>query len=190
MSVYKILPDYEKYRAFKLPMKDVLLTLSKDIPAPKLMHFYKHNLSLKGAWSNITASFEAVDSISAVVPDITAWVQGTLVLSQQALEALPGIVAYGELLPVETPSGPYWILNCMKKVDADEHNSKNITEAGQVLDVQSLQFNAEEAAHAGLFKSPFDGYRSLFCSEQLMDSIQKSRLKGLIFSENLVGGFE
>jgi hypothetical protein len=191
MSVYKILPDYERYCAFKLPMKDVLMKLGKEIPAVKLMHFYKHNLSLKDVWASISASFEPVEGVTAngTIPDITVWVPGTLVLSNQALEALPDITRFGELLPVETPSGQYWILNCMRQINADELNSKNITEAGQVLDVHSLQFETDEATRAGLFKSPFDGYRNLFCSDQWMNSIQKAGLAGLIFSDKLEGGF-
>lgn len=62
-------------------------------------------------------------------------------------------------------------------------------EAGQVLDVESLQFKVAEAAEAGLFKSPFDGYRNLFCSENLRDSICDAKLAGLKFSEELSGGF-
>lgn len=191
MKIYKVLADYEGYRAFTLQMKDVLLTLGKEIPATKLMHFYKHNLSLKDAWNNMSASFEPVEGVTAdaVIPDITVWVPGTLVLSNRALEALPGIASHGELLPVSTPSGQYWILNCMRQVNADEQNSVNTTEAGQVLGIQSLQFEADEAARAGLFKSPFDGYRSLFCSEQWVTSIQDAKLGGVLFSDKLGGAF-
>lgn len=191
MKTYKILPDYEGYCAFTLPMKDVLLTLGRQIPATKLMHFYKHNLALKDAWTSISASFEPVEGITedVAIPDITVWVPGTLVLSKQALEALPDLANHGELLPVKTPSGHHWILNCLTRVDADAQYSKHISEAGQVLDVQSLQFKNEEAMRAGLFKSPFDEYRNLFCSEQWMNSIQTAKLSGLIFSSKLEGGF-
>lgn len=173
-------------------MKTVLLALGKEIPPTRLMHFYKHNLSLKKAWTGISASFEPVDGVTtgAAVPDVTVWVPGTLVLSDKATKALPEIAGYGELLPVETPAGQYWILNCLTEINADERDSRNSVESGQVLDVESLQFRDEDAAEAGLFKSSFDGYRNLFCSKEVRDSILGAKLEGLKFSKNLAGGFE
>jgi hypothetical protein len=172
-------------------MKDVLLAIGKDIPLTKLMHFYKHNLSLKDAWTNISASFKPIEGITTedTIPDVTVWVPGTLVLSDRAIDVLPNIARHGELLPVDTPVGKYWILNCTKEVNADERYSQHTIESDQVLDVESLQFKQEEAAQAVLFKSPFDGYRSLFCTHPLMNSILNSRINGLRFSEDLVGGF-
>lgn len=192
MTTYKILPDYENYCAFTLPMKNVLHALGKKILPTKLMHFYKHDLLLKDVWTNISANFESVEGIntSGAVPDVTVWVPGTLVLSNKAVEALPNIENQGELLPVETPSGHYWILNCARQVNAEEQHSSHITESDQVLDVETLRFLDEEANRAGLFKSPFDGYRNVFCSEEWMNTIQNAKLGGLKFSKNLVGGLE
>lgn len=189
---YKILPDHERFCAFTLPMKTVLLSLGKEIAPARFMHFYKHNLSLKNAWTAISASFEPVDGVTtgAAVPDVTLWVPGTIVLSDNATKALPEIAGYGELLPVETPAGRYWILNCLTEINADEIYSRHSVESGQVLEVESLQFRDEDAAKAGLFKSPFDGYRNLFCSQKVMDSMLDAKLAGLKFSENLAGGFE
>lgn len=190
MTIYKILPDFEHYCAFTLPMKHVLQSIGKTIPATKLMHFYKHNLYLKSAWNDMAATFEPVGGVATVdqIPDVTVWVPGTLVLSTSAVETLRDIEDYGELLPVETPAGRYWILNCMKQINADEQHSANTTEAGQVLDVATLQFRDEEASRAALFKTPFDGYRNIFCSQQMKDAIQQARLGGLKFSEQLAGG--
>jgi len=192
VTTYKILPDHERFCAFALPMKTVLLALGKEIPPTRLMHFYKHNLSLKTAWTAISASFEPIDGVttSAAIPDLTVWAPGTMVLSDKAANALPEITSSGELLPVETPEGQYWILNCLTEINADEQYSRHSLESGQVLDVESLQFNDEDAAKAGLFKSAFDGYRNLFCSKKVMDSILNAKLVGLKFSENLASGFE
>ncbi|ARU26104.1 imm11 family protein [Cellvibrio sp. PSBB006] len=192
MTIYKILPDYERYCVFTLPMKDILLALRNKISPTRLMHFYKHNLSLENVWVDISATFESVagTATTGALPDVTVWIPGTLVFSAHAIEVLPGIENCGELLPVKTLSGRYWILNCMKLVNADEQHSKYITEADQVLDVEVLQFSDEEAKRAGLFKSPFDGCRNVFCSEQWMKAIQHAKLGGLNFSENLAGGLE
>lgn len=189
---YKILPDNERYCAFTLSMKTVLLALGNEIPPNRLMHFYKHNLSLKKTWTAMSASFEPIDGVTTgeAVPDVTVWVPGTMVLSDKALNALPEVAGYGELLPVETPAGRYWILNCQKEITADEQYSRHTVESGQVLDVESLQFKDEEAAEAGLFKSSFDGFRSLFCSEKVRNSILDAKLAGLMFSQNLAGGFQ
>lgn len=192
MTTYKILPDHEGFCAFTLPMKSVLLAIGKEIPPTRLMHFYKHNLTLQHVWTGMSASFEQVEGVTAgtAIPDVTVWVPGTLVLSDEAVKALPEIAGFGELLPVETPVGQYWILNCQKEVAADERHSRHTLESDQVLDVDTLRFREEDAAKAGLFKSPFDGYRNLFCSENLMYSILETNLSGLTFSTNLAGAFE
>lgn len=192
MTTYKILPDHERFCAFALPMKTVLLAIGKKIPPAKLMHFYKHNVSLTNVWTAISGGFEPIDGVTdgSAVPDITMWVPGTMVLSNAAANALPEISRYGELLPVETPVGQYWILNCMTQISADERFSRHTVESSQVLDVESLKFKDEDAANAGLFKSAFDGYRNLYCSEKVKDSVLDKKLTGVTFSENLAGGFE
>jgi hypothetical protein len=192
VTTYKILPDHERFCAFTLPMKTVLLALGKEIPPTRLMHFYKHNLPLKNAWTAISASFELVDGVTtgAAVPDVTVWAPGTMVLSDKAANALPEFAGYGELLPVETPAGQYWILNCMTEIDADERQSRNTVESDQISHVETLQFVGEDVVNAGLFKSAFDGYRNLFCAEKVKNAIRNAKLVGLTFSECLVGGFE
>lgn len=172
-------------------MKTVLLALGKHIPSTKLMHFYKHNLSLKDVWTTMQASFEPIEgvTIGSAIPDLTVWVPGTLVLSDHAAEAMLGIADTGELLPVDTSLGRYWILNCMRELVADGKRSAHLTESGQVLDVESLHFNEEDAERAELFKSPFDGYRNLFCSARWKDSVSNAGLVGIDFSNNLANSF-
>jgi hypothetical protein len=192
MKIYKVLPDYGNFSAFRLPMKDLILKLGKKIPPKKLMHFYKHNLSLQEQWENISATFEPVEGITEGQnqPDISTWVSGTLVMSGRSKSVLTNLEELGEILPVETNQGAYWIFNCSTIVAPDESRSSRVVESGQVLDIQTLIFNTESLDDKQLFKTDYDGFRSLFCTDKFRAQVIDNNLGGILFSEELAGAFE
>ncbi|MCX2796351.1 imm11 family protein [Microbulbifer thermotolerans] len=192
MKVYKILPDYRNFWAFSLPMKTLILNLGKEIPAKNLMHFYKHNISLGEKWQSINASFAPVEGVTQGnnIPDISTWVPGALVLSEKSKAEFSELNGSGEFLPVKTSNGPYWIFNCMTVVAADETQSNRVVEFDQVTDIKKLTFNPETVDGKHLFKTDYDGFRSLFCTDDFRRKILEMELQGLIFSDNLSGVFE
>ncbi len=192
MKIFKVLPDYGNFSAFRLPMKDLMLKLGKKIPPKKLMHFYRHNLSLLEHWQNISATFEPVEGITEDQnqPDISTWVSGTLVMSDKSRNVLTGLEDLGEILPVETNQGTYWIFNCSTIVAADESRSSRTVESGQVLDIQTLVFNTESIDDKLLFKTDYDGFRSLFCTDKFRTQVIDNKLGGILFAEELTGAFE
>lgn len=192
MKLYKVSPDYKNFLAFSLPIKDLIVNLGKDIPPKKLLHFYKHNLSLSEKWPNMTASFHPVEGIteSSNLPDISTWVPGTLIMSENSRTALSDLNGIGEFLPVSTNNGNYWIFNCMTITPADETNSSRVMESGQVLDVETLAFNPEDINGKHLFKTDYNGFRDLFCTEEFKRMVLDEKLEGLLFSDNLASGIE
>lgn len=192
MTVYKILPDYVNFTAFMLPMKDLIRGLGKEIKPANLMHFYRHNLSLAKYWKDITATFEPVDGVTRGndAPDVSTWVSGTLVLSDTAKSLLSILKDYGEFLPVDTDGGQYWVLNCTTVVAADESNSSRVIESGQVLDVDEIVFDNSALEGKLLFKTEFDGFRNLYCTDEFRHQVDSNGLSGLLFSKKLAGAFE
>jgi hypothetical protein len=190
MNIYKVLPDYENFCAFTLPMKDLLQTLGRDIPPKTLMHFYRHDLVLKNHWKDIAATFEPIDRITKTqgIPEITVWAPGTLVFSEKAVNTLKELLKGGELLPVSTPHGNYWIFNCSRSENAIESESQRTLKDGQVLDVQAIEFDTE-ATKEPIFKTDFDGFRSVYCNEVFKTLTENHSLQGVRFAHNLVGAF-
>lgn len=192
MNIYKILPDYERFLAFDLPMKDVLMSLGKDIPLKQLMHFYKYDLQLTKNWKDIKAKFTPIEGVTkgSAIPDVTTWAPGTLVFSQKAVNLLPWLCDVGELLPVTTDAGTFHILNCKFVAQADESLSSRIVENGQVLEVKNIAFDFASVQKKKIFKTDYDQFRNLFCLDSLKAEIEWAELSGLLFSENLAGMFD
>lgn len=165
-------------------MKDVMLTVGKYILPKKLMHFYRHNLELKPYWQEFSTGF-VLDSTqrSAAVPAVTTWVPSTLVASDYAAGQLRVLKNYGELLPVSTPQGRYWVFNCRTTVSANAGQSRRITNGRHVLAVEHVVFNTSELARNAVFKTDFDGFRNLYCGESFKRDVERFGLHGLQFSE-------
>lgn len=191
MKIYKIFPDYKNFYAFQLPMKDLLFAMKDSVPPQKLMHFYKHNLSLGDYWKDIHGGFAPVDVVTQgyAIPDVTTWVPGTLVFSNEAVAALEWLRQAGELLPVATSKGQYWVLNCSAVAAANQLKSERIVEKGQVLDVGKIDFLLESVGSNHIFKTDYDGFRNVFCSEAFKRDLEKNGFRGLLFSDELAGAF-
>lgn len=190
-NVYKILPDYEHYCSFSLPMKNLYMALGGKVPLKQLMHFYKHNLLLGDNWNDIKASFVSIEEVTSgnEIPDVTTWSRGALVFSEKALAVFDWLGDLGELLPVTTENGRYWIFNCTTIAQADEANSQRLVDYGQVMDVDKLAFLPGSVGGKDIFKTDYDGFRNIFCSDRFKSELESAGLKGLLFSENLVGAF-
>ncbi|MCO1334870.1 hypothetical protein MO867_11015 [Microbulbifer sp. OS29] len=192
MKVYKVLPDYQNFWVFTLPMKNLILNLGKQIPPKKLMHFYKYNISLGETWTGVTASFDPIEGVTGGVniPDISTWLSGSLVMSEKCKAEFTDLKGIGEFLPVSTNNGKYWIFNCMAIAAANETQSSRVMESEQVLDINALEFDSESVSDKYLFKTDYDGFRGLFCTDTFRRKVIDNKLRGLLFSEDLANKFQ
>lgn len=192
MKVYRVTADYDNFLAFHLPMKDVIQKLGRSFPPKKLMHFYKYNISLIDAWSDLSGQFSPIETSNTKlpVPDITLWSSGSLLFSDQAKKAVEThIASMGEFLPVQTENGLVWIFNCLTLVKADEKRSSREEIDGQAISVSDINFHEEDVAKNIIFKSDFDSCKTVYCNEAFYNLITETNLKGINFNENLVGIF-
>lgn len=192
MNVFKILPDYEQFQAFHLPMKDLVVRLGQKVPPKKLMHFSKHNLSLVEVWEDFQGHFAPIEGVTKVdaIPDISVWTNAALILSPKAKGSLQEkLESQGEFLPVKTAQGGFWIYNCLAMVAADKERSRRVQEQGQVLDVKAIAFREEEVEGRLVFKTDYDASRSIYCTQTFRDVVKSKGLQGLNFSDELKGAF-
>ena len=124
------------------------------------------------------------------VPDITCWFTDNLVLNTKAYNAIGDTLAtYGELLPIKCEGIPYWILHVTKNTGmeaVDLNKSERIIEEGGFIDMQKLVFKEKSIKDLLLFKTEFSDYRNIYCTEHFKQLVEKSELKGLLFSTDLV----
>lgn len=192
MTVYKVSFNYTDFLNLEINKKKLMLAVGKKIGGSKaFMSYGWDNLSLEEAWVDQGASYVKVEGLNAKIrPDITAWNGANLVLSAKAYDALcERLDRYGEFLPITIDGEASFVFNCRNLVIAD----KSVSEADIVDDlwmgVKSIGFTNEDVQNNLLFKSKFDRCSSLYCGEEFKALIEGLELEGLVFLEDLVGGF-
>lgn len=126
-------------------------------------------------------------------PDITCWFTDQLVLNENAYALLSThLQPYGEFLPVSCEGVPYWVLHVtnMTGMDVvDEEKSGRLVKEGGYIDVASLSFKEEQVKEKLLFKTEYNGWKNIYCSEEFKKIVEEHRLQGLVFSADLAGVF-
>ena len=146
-------------------------------------------------WKPLNAIFfDDSDNKNVITPpDITCWFIDRLVLNEKAYQLLSKRLApYGELLPVKCEGVPYWVLHITKltKMDAvDEDNSERVIEESSYIDMKRLVFKEDKVKDLLLFKTEFDDYKNIYCSEQFKGLVEDAGLEGLVFSTDLASIF-
>lgn len=89
---------------------------------------------------------------------------------------------------------PYWVLHVTKKIGLDavdlSKSEREVIEECEYIGMQSLVFKEEKLKDLLLFQTEFSGYKNLYCTEKFKALIEKSGLKGLLFSTDLAGIYE
>ena len=164
--------------------------LGRDIPEQgrawldidELDDFSRENRALSPWWMAVNTGFSQIRGGGKAIPDISKWIDGTLVLSPKAFDLLEEHLApFGEFLCVFNEGEKFCIFNCLTMVDADPKHSQL-----DEHDIPSqLEFTPEATEGKLVFKTAFDGCYSLYCSNQFVDLIRQSMLTGIRFEENL-----
>lgn len=184
--MFKICPDYIRYTSLALSIEDVFFKKIYKYPPKQILHFNRYNEPIQEIWQvgSVFGSFMPVDGITrgSEIPDITTWMPGTLVFSDQSRQSLPYLEKFGEFLPLLTDSGRYWIFNCLHIEYADEARSKRTMEDGEIREVINLTFKIPRQSDLLVFKTDFDNYRNIFCSERFRDIVEHLGYSGIFFN--------
>ncbi|MES2676073.1 MAG: DUF1629 domain-containing protein [Pseudomonadota bacterium] len=190
MTIYKILNDSESFLEFNTDLEEMLDHIGPHTGELEFIHFSRHNLRLKSYWKTFTGNFKKVRTGATLTPDISCWRGATIVLSQQAYEALAEpLTAYGEFLPITCNKLPYYIFNCLQLAEIDTLKSKQEVFEGGATEIASLAFDSDSIQGKLVFKSQYEGCTAIFCSENFKNMINKLGFKGITFQQNLTSIF-
>ena len=130
-------------------------------------------------WKKLNVSFEAAmgGKRSGPIPDLQVH-SGHLFLSAEARAALAGVLEnVGEILPVTYCGKEGAIFNPLSVLEAS-HKSSTKNSYG---DVTSLFFDSEKL----IFKTPFDDYFGVYCSDEFKNLVEAAALTGIVFEKDL-----
>ena len=143
-------------------------------------------------WQPLHAEFwdgSDKENITAV-PDISLWTTDQIICNQKAYDALrEALNSYGEWLSITVEGIPYWLLHVTKKTGLEVVDVKNsertIITFVNHIEVQKLIFKNELLESLLIFKTEYNNYRNIYCTEKFKKLITESGLKGLIFSTDM-----
>jgi len=146
-------------------------------------------------WKPINAQFhdDSDGQNVAALPDITCWFTDQLVLNKQAYQKLGSTLEpYGEFLPVQYERTSFKILHVTKLTGLEAINqdeSDRLVEESGHIEINKISFKDDAIRDLLLFKTEYDGYKNIYCSNKFKDLIEGSKLNGLIFNADLASVF-
>lgn len=182
---YLVETDGFDYKELSLLPDELTDAFPKDISPADALHFGRNNLSLSSWWKPLPSSFiDALGAPNGDMPDITTWLNATLVLSPKAYRFLSDLTKpWGEMLPLLIGKKTFFLFNAQHfgapdedafQYDGTELNTL-IKPAFQLSDVQDKL----------LYKCPVIGAGSLYCNDRFKDAVESFRLKGISFDKDL-----
>ncbi|MEH0152851.1 DUF1629 domain-containing protein [Limibacter armeniacum] len=119
-------------------------------------------------------------------PDIFIWNNTSLVLSPRALKLLENILeSFGELLPFDHNGEQFHLFVVHAIAEADFSKSEKMYDEFGEIGVKHLDFYPESVGSKSIFKSNFDHYRHLYCTQEFRDICIQNNLKGMNFTDKL-----
>jgi len=187
--VYKLRFDRNKFLAFDISPEELEEKLGEDY------FFMLDEPSWSEFWQALEVQFhdDSDKKNLSSIPDITCWFTDQLVLSEHAYNILSEVLTpFGEFLPVKHKEISFWIFHVTKLTGLDVINqtdSARTVEASGHIDVEQMSFINELVEDLLIFKTEYNGFKNVYCSEQFKSLVLKSELKGLVFKEDLASIF-
>lgn len=172
------------YQSFHIDNEEFLDSLDPYLGELAAMQFCQRNISLKEFWTPLELSFFQTEGGKDTLPDIGFWKSSSLILSEKALVALHSyLIPHGEILPLTYYDQSYYVFNCLTDIEPDLSVSEGIFYDGHFCDVKSLVFKPD--VKATLFKTSFENCKKLYCTGEFKSIVEKEKLGGIYFSEDL-----
>ncbi len=187
---YAIRNDGVKFQALDLEILDITRHLPNNIELHGVLEFSQKNTAMSAWWKTPETEFINIEGEpTSPIPDISLWIDATLVLSPKAYRMLSEILKVsGEFLPVTVGDETYYIFNCFTLGEEDETKSKFEQHEGVSLGLEYLTFK-ESAAELLIFKSSLQSCLTLFCGDRFKNAVDSFELTGIIFDKNLIEVF-
>ncbi len=188
-DVFAIRADGYDFKELDLTLMDVLRHKPEEISVDDVLEFSKRNTKFSKWWWTPETKFIGGSGSEASIPDISPWIDATLVLSPKAYRFLGEVLSeFGELLPVKVYGETYYIFAC-NTFGQEDVDSCHFDESPEVVDgLKELSFLSEVAGSL-VFKSKVELCLSLFCSVRFKGVVESYGLTGVVFSEKLIEDF-
>lgn len=178
---YKLNYDYQS--CYSLMIKGTELGEKMPKYSPK----FKAKARLKD-WIPPNASFfpsANFEGNSEVLPDVTTWMLGNLVLNQRAYILFKELLTKsGELLPISVNEETYYIFNTLLVISDEAVNKESAVEvidSGVHLGLDNVTYNESALNDAVVFKTSTDLLTYSYCTDIFKTLYEDNDLKGLHF---------
>ena len=187
MKTYKIQLVYDQFFSFMVPNAE----LGAKMPNFSLRFRAKPK---SNHWVKVSAKFYAADTYipdKPIIPDITTWATGNLVLGPKAYEVLgQALEPSGEFLPVSVEGIDYYIFNTLKVIPEsaiDRSRAVDFIDSGVNMGQVNVGFDTDQLGEAKVFKTPTDHFLYSYCTEEFKKLVEEYGFSGIEFEEVIVG---
>lgn len=178
--IYIVHPDYRNYKSFVFDHKAVRRALGSDTQ----FHFARAPQRYRANWHPFEISFESLASSKGSLPDIMVR-NGRLFLSETATLVLHELIAsQGELLPVDYQGQNGMLFNILATAEDVDGVDVQLSLKNEFGEVVALEFREGNLKELDIFRTSFDNYIGVYCSERFKSTVESAGLKGLIFSSD------
>lgn len=185
--IYRISTNNEQYMAIHIEPKELRAKMGDDI----MIHMGAEPTHYLDHWVKPDATFYIPDDFpnAIKIPDLTLWGE-FLVFNQKAFDALSVQLGdYGEFMPVNCEGNNYYIFNILKFVDdiagIDKSQSVRKEQSGIYLGVDKLVFKEDVIGKLLVFRTEFDDYQRVFCTDNFKANTLTEGLNGINFGTEL-----
>ena len=190
-QVFAIRDDGEKFKELDLEILDVTRHAPDDSEFDHIIDFCLHNTAMKSWWKAPNTEFIGAEIEPPLpIPDISRWIDSSLVLSPKAYRILGEMLLdSGEFLPVFIEDETFYIFNCFVEGEADEEKSEFNYAGDMQMELKTLEFKPS-ASELLVFKTKLESCLTLYCGGRFKDAVETYDLTGIIFDEKLITVYE
>lgn len=184
MMIYCIHDDGLDFQRLDLMIDDIIEARPNDVSEDDVLDFCQANGGMAGWWPAPETSFiaESGDE-SDPIPDISKWIDASLVLSPKAHRLLGALLEqWGELLPVIISSEKFYIFNCITFSEVDLSLSEKEYFEGEEVGIRKIVFDETDVAEKLIFKTRFDSCVGIYCAERFKFLVEDLGLTGIEFT--------
>ena len=187
MNIYRIEPISDKFGMLELSSKAITEAYG-DLGYEDLR---EAEASLADSWPDCGAALYDYHSTSVrelhALPDIYIWNGCFLALSERAKCDLKDLLSpLGEFLPFTLDGQPYYLLSLHNVVTPKPDQSEELLENGIPVGIKSLAFNLPDIGAPAVFKTDFDYFNHVYCTEPFKKRVMASDLDvGVTFVSEL-----
>lgn len=189
-KMYAIRNNAANYQELDLQIYDVIASKPANINEDTVLDFSETNYAMVDWWTTLDTEFNPIDNPSEPIPDISKWIDATLVLSPRAHRLLgETLKEFGELLPITVKGEIFYIFNCLTYGKIKEELCKKSYYEGEEFGIKTIVFDETDVQEKLIFKTAYNSCFELYCGDRFKNAVETFGLTGSIFSEKLVEDF-